>query len=225
MNICKTGKSQSPIDLSITPLNMSVGLMKIQYDNIAGTVLWDKTLNAFAINLPNQDKSKYKVNMVRRTASGQVFQKSFSLQRVVIRITSEHKKNNKNYPMEIQFIHHKDQGVPGWYSRLGFSFFVEPTEDEKDVSPLLKEFVPGTDVQMNGFSVLNSTPYFYYLGSLPFFPCTQDVNWFVFDTVMKIENSVYESMKEIIKKETGKETNNRPAQNIAGRKLYKFGKY
>lgn len=221
---CDSGKSQSPITLDVTPLQMVSSLMKLQYDNITGNIEWDPSLRTFAINLPNQDKQKYKALMMRRDPAGKVYQKSYSLHRVVFRIKSEHTKvEGKNYPMEIQFFHHKDDGVRGWYARMAFSFFVEPTSDEKEVSGLLENIVPGGEITMKGFAQFNMTPYFYYLGSLPFFPCTQDTNWFVFDNVLKIEHSVYESLKEILLQKTGKDHSNRRVQNVAARKLYKFG--
>jgi carbonic anhydrase len=223
-SFCDSGKSQSPISLDVPPLQMAVSLMKLQYDNITGNLEWDSNLKTFSINLPNQDKQKYKALMMRRDAAGKVYQKSYSLHRVVVRMLSEHTKiEGKNYPMEIQFFHQKDHGVPGWYARMAFSFFVEPTSEEKEISSLLENIVPGGEVTMKGFAQFNMTPYFYYLGSLPFFPCSQDVNWFVFDNVLKIDKAVYDSLKEIVVQKTGKDHNNRRVQNVAGRKLYKYG--
>lgn len=226
LDICSKGIAQSPVDFRTAPVTIQNSGIKITYDKISGQLNWTKNKNTFSINIPSNEQSNYKVDLFPidlKTNALETTKREFILNSVVFRITSEHLNNGKSSPMEIQFIHHILKKDPKYlYNRLIYSILAEPTDNEPD--KLLENVLPDSVFEMTGFiSALNTSGYLHYIGSLPFPPCTEDVNWFVFSKTFKISKGIYDAMVDMILKNTGKKTNNSPVKGIAQRKVFKYG--
>jgi|LauGreDrversion4_2_1035121.scaffolds.fasta_scaffold452756_2 carbonic anhydrase len=226
-DVCHTGRSQSPVDFRSVPVNIQQSGFKILYDKIQSQMIWNRKLKTFTMQIPNNQRAQYKVELHpidQKTDHLTNDKKEFNLHSVHFRITSEHLDNGKSYPLEIQFIHYITSADPNYsYNRLAYSLFAEPTDQDPD--HLLEHVLPDSVFEMTGFiSALNGTPYFHYLGSLTFPPCSEDVNWFVFTKSLKISRGIYDAMIEIISRNTNNRTNNSPVKSLAQRKVYKFGK-
>ena len=225
-DVCQSGTAQSPVDFNSVPVNIQQSNIKIIYEKITGHMAWNQKLKSFNILLRNNQKALYKVEFYpvdMKTDKITNVKKEYNLHSVSFKIISEHMIKGKSSPMEIQFIHQITKTDSKYsYNRLAFSVLVEPTDDEPD--KLLENVLPDSHFEMSGFiSALNGSPYFHYLGASIASPCSEDVNWFVFTKIFKISQGVYDAMVDMVQKQTGQKTNNKPVKPLAQRKVYKFG--
>lgn len=227
-NLCSTGTAQSPIKLNLSKYApMPEPNLKILYNNIAAKMNWNKQIGAFSIEIPVREQKNYPVELLPVDLKTDKLQpkKVFLLEKILFKLKSEHIFDDENSSMEIQFIHRINKASPKYFhNRLAFSIMVEPTDDESKIDNFLLNILPYASFDMNGIMrATNGQSYYHYIGSLTNPPCSQDVNWIVFDKSYYMSSGIYNSIKSVLKQKTGKEFNNRPVQNLGGRKVYKSG--
>lgn len=208
--ICQSGTSQSPINIRTDKVVQCQGSCDIQFfyrssicsvENNSGNII----INYDAGSYINYNSLIYEFDKL-----------SFS-------VPASHKVDHTTYPMEV-FLWHKSMDLG---KILILSVFVETNEattKSKDFFNILSEGLPrysgeernyNTPEEWNVFSIIPENKAFYlYQGSLPQSPCTENVTWVVFDTSVNISNTIYQSIKTVIGK------NSRQIQSVNGRTIY-----
>ncbi len=195
---CKTGKAQSPINIteatkSIMPLNFkkSYHAENFTVKNNGHTVVFNAT---------NPASNKISVHG-----------KTFELLQFHFHSPSEHMIMNQHYPLEIHFVHKSKDGqlaVVGVLYKSG----ANNTGLAKVADKLVKK---GQDATLAGFDVNSIMPKdqktLAYSGSLTTPPCSENVQWLLQKT------PVTASKGELIKFINSYKGNNRPVQPINGR--------
>ena len=227
-SLCETGTAQSPIKLNLSKYApMPDPNIKILYNSVPAKMNWDFKIGAFSIDIPVSEQKNYPVEFlpVDLKTDKLLPKKVFLLEKILFKLKSEHVFDEENSSMEIQFIHRVDKTEPKYFhNRLAFSVMVEPTDDEAKIDNFLLNILPYAQFEMTGImKATNGSPYYHYIGSLTNPPCSQDVNWVVFDKTFYMSSGIYNSIKSVLKQKTGKEFNNRPLRNLGGRKVYKSG--
>ena len=164
--LCKTGKSQSPIDITAS----------------AQTVVESMTLNyrPTPLKIVNNGHTIQVNTNAENTV--QVHGKEYKLLQFHFHSPSEHTMNGKQYAMEVHLVHKNAEGqlaVVGVLMQLG-----KP-------HPLLQTLVEQFPAEVNQEKVVQSvrlhpknllprvTQYYHYNGSLTSPPCSEGVAWFV----------------------------------------------
>lgn len=134
---------------------------------------------------------------------------------------SEHHVMDKEYPMEIHFVH---QNASGKYTVVSVL-----VKEGGHNNPFLQHFMKSLPTHLNEEiksteradpietfpSNLNS--FYYYDGSFTTPPCTEDVNWIVMEQPVEAAKEQIEAIHKIIKND------NRPIQKLNDRPLFHTG--
>lgn len=197
------GSKQSPIDIDTASVQNDATFQiseryeqhKIKVENNGHTLEFDAENDTLTLNGAN-----------------------YVLKQFHFHTPSEHKINGNTYPMEVHFVHLDT--TTKQLTVLGVLFEIGTTEH-----PLLNTFIknlPGKAAAKCDndfeFSIENLLPEnrecYQYKGSLTTPPCSEIVNWNVFKTPIK---ATQKQIDAFIKRE---HTNNRPTQDLNGRKIY-----
>ena len=171
--ICKTGKSQSPIDITAS----------------AQTVVESMTLNyrATPVKIVNNGHT-IQVN-TNAESSITVHGKKYKLVQFHFHSPSEHMIRGKPYALEVHLVHKSDEGQLAVVGVL-----MQPGTPH----PLLKTLVEQFPAEVNQEKVVQSvrlhpknllprvTQYYHYNGSLTSPPCSEGVAWFVMKTPIEV---------------------------------------
>ncbi len=197
-SVCKTGKEQSPINVTkATKSNMPLNLKKsYQAENF--TVKNNGHTVVFNATSPAKNKIS-------------VYGKVFELLQFHYHAPSEHQIMGKNYPLEIHFVHKSKDGqlaVVGVLYKAG----ADNAQLAKVADKLVKK---GQGATLAGFDVNSIMPQdqktLAYNGSLTTPPCSEKVQWLLQKT------PVTASKGELTKFINMYKGNNRPVQAINGR--------
>ena len=199
---CKTGNTQSPIDINFTTLKKgNVGDIQFIYKDISPEIL--NNGHTVQVNYGNGSNMKVK---------GQ----QFDLLQFHFHTPSENTVNGKAFPMEVHMVHKNDKGelaVVGVFFKEG----EKNAELEKAWSKMptkagAKEML--ASVNLNAAKLLPANKKFsHFKGSLTTPPCSEGVNWFV------MEEPVEASKDQIAKFNKVVGDNARPVQPLNGRQL------
>ncbi len=140
----------------------------------------------------------------------------YYLSSIYFHFPSEHTVNGKHYAGELQFLNVDTAG-----KMMVLAVFVEKGEENPALDVILKNLKSKGEVQITQQIDLSTLlprafSYWYYVGSLTFPPCTQNVKWFVMQTPIKASAQQIEKFKQFI---NGR---NRDLQPRNGRKIFKF---
>jgi carbonic anhydrase len=170
---CKTGKSQSPIDITAaTPT--AVGGIAFNYQ----TTPLHMVNNGHTIQVNANTNSSI-------TVQG----KEYKLVQFHFHSPSEHMISGKHYAMEVHLVHKNDAGqlaVVGVLMQPGKPHALLQTLVEQFPAEVNQEKVVPT-VRLNPKDLLPSeTQYYHYDGSLTTPPCSEGVAWFVMKTPIEV---------------------------------------
>ena len=169
---CATGRFQSPIDLK-EGIAVDLEPLAFSYPPLPFKVVDGKN---------NLWVGMYGGEM---TLSG----KQFTLSQIVFRHPSETLINGKSYVMEAQLLHHSTQGMQAIVSVL-FEVGEENAAIQSILNHLPLKRGGEEDVRQGQIDLAKLLPtekgYFTYLGSLTTPPCTEGVQWVVFETPQQI---------------------------------------
>lgn len=193
---CKSGKAQSPIDLtkaSVSP----VGTLKIDYkDNIETTPF--ETGHAVQVNVTPG-------NGIR------IAGKPYKLVQFHFHTPSEHKMKGKSAPMEMHFVHQSKEGdlaVIGVMIQSGSENAMLKNIAQR--VPQLRNRMKKPPLPMNFSELLpKDKTYYRYNGSLTTPPCSEGVKWFVMKQPITASQQTIEAFKN-----NYTFANNRPTQPI-----------
>ena len=147
--------------------------------------------------------------------------KAFELQKMYLRIPSEHLINGRSFAMEAQLLHMADDGdllMIALLFELGTRnvalakmFESASSTDDNEQRPAFqtKEFQPRELLP-------TSSSYYRYNGSLTTPPCTEGVRWIVMKTPLVAEQNQIDDLEERLG-----DSNNRPPQPLNARLVFK----
>jgi carbonic anhydrase len=192
---CSSGKSQSPVDIPKHSPVMEHGL-ETGWTFLKGS--WDL------------QKQEMKYNIFT-PASSIIGNETYILKSVSFHTPSEHQISGLTFPMEIEFVH---QSKGGRWSML--STMVEMGQQNPQFDKLISSLDAANSKQNSDpidFSTLVpiNKSVFRYTGSLTVPPCTEGVQWNVF------QQSIELSREQINAFRSKSPMNSRPIQNLGGR--------
>jgi len=222
---CKSLQIQSPIDIpsfnddSIYVDDGSHATIKsLFYSNIfSGTVKYDKghkwtteelDIGYMEIYL-NKTLYKYKLH-------------SFHFH-----LYSEHRFQNKQYPMELHIVHKNINKEDKVNENLVIAILFDYNNNKEN--NFLKEINLAEEKKINGASILDlinkQDAFYYYKGSLTTVPCTENVNWIVFKDIKRMSFEQFNEFKNWVEKSNmnyyGRGYGNaRGPKRLNGRKIY-----
>lgn len=156
---------------------------------------------------------------------------------------SEHTMNGRSYPMEVHFVHYKSKfdspnaaiasgekdalAVLGWFYEISDydnQNYVDLLNDLQKVSnKSIASSVIGSTFKLNNLFQEALGPYYRYEGSLTTPPCSEIVQWTVFEKTIKISSRQMETFRELVDDNAGAIVDNyRRPQPMNGRTLGKY---
>lgn len=192
--MCKLGKSQSPIDLN-DQSSSSAESLDFTYKNTPFQVI----NNGHAIEVAYKPGSSIKIEGKR-----------YELLQFHFHAPSEHTVKGEDYPMEAHLVHQSEDGqlaVIGVFLKEGqYNPFIEtlwaniPTQKGERI-------VRGVTVNASALPPKDKS-YYHYTGSLTTPPCTEGVNWYVLKQPIEI------SSQQLAKFQSVYRGNARPVQPL-----------
>ena len=151
----------------------------------------------------------------------------YKLHSIHFHLYSEHRIENKQYPMEMHMVHKNTNTSDKQNENLviGVLFDYKVGENNK----FLEDMNLATEQKINNASILDlihkDDEYYYYKGSLTTVPCTENVNWIVFKNIKYMSFSQFNEFKNWIENSDMKYYgtgygNARGPKRLNGRKVY-----
>lgn len=199
---CAIGSNQSPINIDTTKIIEKDDLKDIQYlyEQTNFTLInTGRTIKAF----PNKENHSLLIG-----------NEQYLLKQFHVHHPSEHELNDKKFPLEIHLVH---QNSKGKLAVVGI--FVEEDVSNKAGEKILKVLpkIKGTKevVKIDLSDLLpEDNRLFTYDGSLTTPPCTENIQWFLFEEPIKLSTQLINKFAELYP------ANNRPIQDINDRVIY-----
>ena len=222
---CKSTNIQSPIDIPSTRDNSVLiddgshaKIKSLFYSNIfSGQVKYDKghkwtteelDIGYIEIYL-NKTLYKYKLH-------------SFHFH-----LYSEHRIENKQYPMELHLVH-KNINKDDILNQNLVTAILFDYKDNKE-NKFLNDINLAEEKKINGASIVDlinkNEPFYYYKGSLTTVPCTENVNWIVFKDIRRMSFEQFDIFKNWVENSNTAYYgigygNARGPKRLNGRKVY-----
>ena len=208
---CKSGTSQSPIDIVTKKAESDKALKLIEF-NYGAAIPLSIFNNGHTVQVQNGGAATMK-------AAGS----EWKLVQVHFHAPSEHSIDGKLLDLEAHFVHANDKGE---LAVVGLLF--KKGKENKALSPVFEHIpsevtkeaaaVPGTTIDLA--KILPKDPAFYtYSGSLTTPKCTEGVRWMVLKPTAEISDAQLQKFKAVLHGE-----NNRPVQPLGNRKVFFVGK-
>jgi carbonic anhydrase len=193
---CGKGKKQSPINLTWKNPTKKAPRMDFSYTQAQAQTDISTAVPKLNFNGANQLLLNGKV---------------YNLEHIEFHSPSEHQLSNNPLSMEIQFVHKAING--GGMAVL--SVFAIEGRDNSMLNEAWSQFAAGGGtLQLDASKLIPPTKtYYHYSGSLTSPPCTEGVEWIVYNTPMEM------SREQIVAFRTQFPANNRPVQPLNGRKV------
>lgn len=204
---CSLGADQSPIAIESGEV---AGLSNVTSDNSMAALqpAWQSSV----VDLIN---TGHTLQVAYPAGSGLEFNgQSYELKQFHFHSPSEHILNERQYPLEVHFVHSSPKGlmVVGVFFKVGA---------ENATLKKIWEKAPSTPGQaqaaltLNALAFLPSSPEFFtYQGSLTTPPCSENVRWVVMAQPVEASASQLQFMQKLLGT-----TNNRPVQALDGREI------
>ena len=199
---CNHGHEQSPIDIRGARLNKS--LQPIQFHYIAGPVTIENTGSGIVVHV---DKGSYIV-------AGGV---RYELEEYEFHHPSEHLVRGKLTDMEVDLVH---KSADGKLAILGVRLNEDRGTPNATMATLWDHLParPGTSTKVtdmiNAGGLIPADPgYWTYTGSELTPPCTEGVQWFVYEQPLDVSRQQMRQFTALYK------MNTRPPQDMHGRKI------
>ncbi|CAK59520.1 unnamed protein product (macronuclear) [Paramecium tetraurelia] len=221
------GSFQSPIDIVTSGSTQESVQPQINYKSKDANTAYEEA------NKPYTKEYEGEYSEIEVTdASGSVIR--YYAKQFHIHTPSEHTIDGKYYDLEIHFVHQAIQDdeqdcnkVKNKLTVFGIMFQESSSATDYDV------FKPWFDSNATGevesfdlndfFSKMSDNTYYHYNGSLTTLPCSQTVNWVVFQQALPISSTQLKQFQDFLGDSTvfPIKHNNRPIQHLNGRKILK----
>ncbi len=198
--LCATGKRQSPISLAWRKPSKKMPRMDFSYTPTPAVADLSTPVPTLKFNGANQLLLNGKV---------------FNLDRVEFHSPSEHQLSKNTMSLEIQFIH---KAVSGNAMAALSIFAIEGRENSllNDVWAQLTNPTPAGMTFDASLLIPPQKTHYHYQGSLTSPPCTEGVEWIVFNTPTEL------SKEQIMAYRSKFAANSRPTQPLNGRKITNY---
>jgi len=203
--LCGVGKVQSPVDIATKEaVYRKFSTIKFYYQPLPIDII----NTGHTIKVKSDKKSYIDVG-------GKIFR----LHEFHFHLPSEHTINGKYYPMDVHFVHKSDDGE---FAVLGV-FFEQGNNAHPELEKIFnampeergrKVKQEGILVDISKFFPANDTFYFYD-GSFTMPPCSEVVEWYVFEKPISISKDQIEQFRKLYP------GNSRPTQPLHQRSVYK----
>jgi carbonic anhydrase len=198
--LCATGKKQSPINLAWRKPNKKAPRMDFSYTATPAVADLSSPVPTLKFNGANQLLLNGKV---------------YNLDRIEFHSPSEHQLSKNAMSMEIQFIHKAVSGD----AMVGLAIFAIEGRENSLLNDVWNHFANPTPAGMS-FDASPLIPpqktHYHYMGSLTSPPCSESVEWVVFNTPTEL------SKEQIMAFRSKFAANSRPVQNLNGRKITNY---
>ena len=140
---------------------------------------------------------------------------------------SEHRIQNKQYPMELHIVHKNLNKEDKENANLVIAILFDYKEDKENI--FLKAINLAEEKKINGAPIIDlinkNDPFYYYKGSLTTVPCTENVNWIVFKDIKSMSFEQFNKFKNWVEKSNMAYYgvgygNARGPKRLNGRKIY-----
>jgi carbonic anhydrase len=198
--LCATGKKQSPINLAWRKPSQKAARLDMSYAPTAAVADLSTPVPTIRFNGANQLLLNGKV---------------FNLERIEFHSPSEHQLSKNSMSLEIQFIHKAVSGN----AMAALSVFAIEGRENSLLNDVWAQFANPNPAGMNFDASLLIPPqktHYHYQGSLTTPPCTEGVEWIVFNTPTEL------SKEQIMAYRSKFAANSRPVQPLNGRKVTNF---
>lgn len=223
---CQNSIEQSPInipyetDFSILKDYGNVEISSINYNFLESGLIQYQQNHMWGIGIIDGGNIKVKISKSEYT---------FYLSEVYFHLYSEHKLQNKQYPVEMQLVHYNNQN---YNEKLIISVLFDYSNNKEN--ELLKDLKVGKlqEIENADFSeiVTKNKSFYYYKGGLTIPPCSNNVHWIIYKDVYDMSYSQFENIKNWIESSnkyyynTGY-GNSRGIKPLNGRKIYYESKF
>ena len=199
--LCKTGKNQTPINISETYHSSTEHKVDIQYVIAPSSIVF----NGHTVQINNNSVNNYII----------IDNRKFILKQFHFHTPSENQIKGESYPLELHFVNTTSNGEIVVLAVM-FKFGKENSEWEKFWKDL-----SSTENKTNMLSkkinleklLPENREYYRFSGSLTTPPCSEGVIWIVLKKQLTISNKQLDDLKKIL----GNKYNNRPIQQTNGR--------
>jgi len=204
--MCKVGKSQSPINISKDVTVTTDGLKPIKFHYV--TSASEIINNGHTVQVNVKDGSYIIIDG-----------KTFDLKQFHFHTPSENQINSKNFPLEAHFVHAAKDGSLAVIS-LMYEQGVENKVIKKLWSRMPHEAGKSNSCKIEAAMFTTMIPknheYYRFNGSLTTPPCSEGVRWMVLKNYSHISKAQVDEFLHLLHHE-----NNRPVQPINARKVMK----
>lgn len=196
---CKSTQIQSPINIpSISDKSLVIDngqhatIESLSYSDInSGVVKFDKNhkwtseeLDIGYLNIKlNNTEYKYKLNSIH------------------FHFNSEHRIENKQYPMEMHIVHKNTNTTDKDNENLVIGVLFDYNSEYAD-NKFLNDINLAEEKEMKDASILSlinkNDEFYYYKGSLTTVPCTENVNWIVFKDIKHMSYAQFDKFRSWI---------------------------
>lgn len=202
--ICKTGKRQSPIDLRFKKPTSKKDI-KMSYQ----PSLWRVSFNGLTVRVELSKGNTMSLNGL-----------NYELKEIIFHTPSEHTLSGRTQDGEIQFFHRAATGEIAVVS----SFLKKSEYDSSTLQSILDKAplamgpaIEVTDSKIDPSQLLPKLKTHYeYTGSLSFPPCSEGIQWVVFNTPIAVSEAQLSNLEGRLK------DNNRPVQPLNDREVQNY---
>ena len=222
---CKSLQIQSPIDIPsfkdnsvYTDDGSHAKIKSLIYSNIfSGAVKYDKGHKWTTDELDIGYMEIYLNETLYR----------YKLHSFHFHLYSEHRIQNKQYPMELHIVHKNLNKEDKENANLVIAILFDYKEDKENI--FLKAINLAEEKKINGASIIDlinkNDAFYYYKGSLTTVPCTENVNWIVFKDIKSMSFEQFNKFKNWVEKSNMAYYgvgygNARGPKRLNGRKIY-----
>ena len=222
---CQSTQIQSPINI---PSLYDDNLVVDDHSHAQINSLSYSVINSGSVNYDGGHKwttSTLDIGNLLITLNGTSFE--YKLNSIHFHLNSEHRFQNKQYPMEMHIVH-KNLNTSDTDNEnlvIGVLFDYENNVENDFLNNM--KLSTGETIQNANIKELISEdePFYYYKGGLTTVPCTENVNWIVFKEVRNISFSQFSTFSDWVSN-TNKQYfgtgygNARGPKDLNGRKVY-----
>ena len=221
--LCQNSGEQSPInipyetDFSIIKGGSNVEILSIDYNHLQSGMVHYEQNHMWGLGI-------FDGGNIRTRIDGN--EHIFFLSEVYFHLNSEHRLQNRQYPVEMQLVHYRNNYQSN-HEKLIISVLFDYSNNIEN--ELLSELKVGLlqEIEFADFSeiVKKSKPFYYYKGGITLPPCSNNVHWIIFKDIHDMSYAQFERIKNWIESSnkyyysTGY-GNARGIKALNGRKIY-----
>ena len=222
-DVCQNSGEQSPInipyesDFSIIKDGSNVEILSVDYNHLQSGMAQYQQNHMWGLGILDGGSIRTRID------NNEHF---FYLSEVYFHLLSEHRMQNKQYPVEMQLVHYSSN-YNNNHEKLIISILFDYSNNIEN--GLLSDLKVGLlqEIEFADFSeiVQKAKPFYYYKGGITIPPCSSNVHWIVFKEIQNMSYNQFERIKNWIESSnkyyysTGY-GNARGIKPLNGRKIY-----